>query len=125
MVKMLFYIGIGGFLGSVARYGVANFLQNRFFSNWPFGTFAVNLIGCFAIGALYVLAERTVMSPEWRLFLATGLCGGFTTFSAFSLEIVTLLRAGQWHYAATYTAFSLILGLAGVWAGLAVTRLVV
>jgi CrcB protein len=122
MAKLILYIGIGGFLGTVGRFYLASFVQHKFLINWPYGTFAVNIIGCFLIGLIYAVGERTVMAPEWRLFLATGLCGGLTTFSAFSIEIVGLLRGGQFLYALTYTGFSLMLGLAGVWAGLAFTK---
>lgn len=122
MAKIIFYIGIGGFLGSVARYYLASLVQSKFLVNWPYGTFAVNIIGCFLIGLIYAVSERTIMAPEWRLFLATGLCGGLTTFSSFSFEIVGLLRGGQFMYAFTYAGFSLLLGLAGVWAGLAFAK---
>ena len=125
MLRLLLFIGIGGFLGSVARYYLAAAVQARFLVNWPYGTFAVNIVGCFLIGIIFVVAERTVLSPEWRLFLATGLCGGLTTFSSFSLEMVNLLRGGQLLYALSYAAFSLLLGLAAVWIGLAVGRMVV
>ena len=124
MLRIILYVGIGGFLGSAARYFMASAVQERFLSNWPYGTFAVNFIGCLFIGLIYTVAERTVMSPEWRLFLATGLCGGLTTFSSFSLEIFNLLRGGQFMYAATYITVSLLLGLAGVWAGFACARLI-
>lgn len=123
MLRFILFIGIGGFIGSVARYYFAGFVQAKMLGNWPYGTFAVNLIGCFLIGLIYAVGERTVMSPEWRLFLATGLCGGLTTFSSFSFEIVDLLRGGQFLPAFTYAAFSLLLGIVGVWAGLAAVKL--
>lgn len=125
MLRLLLFIGIGGFLGSVARYYLTEAVQVRFLSNWPYGTFAVNVTGCFLIGIILVAAERTPVSPELRLFLTTGLCGGLTTFSSFSLEMVNLLRGGQLLYALSYAAFSLLLGLAAVWIGLAVGRMVV
>ena len=125
MLRLLLFIGIGGFLGSVARYYLAGVVQSRFLSNWPFGTFAVNMAGCFLIGIIFIVAERTILSPEWRLFLATGLCGGLTTFSSFSLEMVNLLRGGQLLYALSYAALSLLLGLVAVWVGIAVGRMVV
>ncbi len=125
MLRLLLFIGIGGFLGSVARYYLAGVVQARFPGNWPYGTFAVNIVGCFLIGIIFVVAERTILSPEWRLFLATGLCGGLTTFSSFSLEMVSLLRGGQLLYALSYAALSLLLGLVAVWIGMAVGRMVV
>jgi len=125
MLRLFLYIGIGGFLGSVARYYLAGLVQVRFLSNWPFGTFAVNIIGCFLIGIIFILAERTIISAEWRLFLSTGLCGGLTTFSSFSLEMLNLMRNGQFLYALSYAALSLLLGLIAVWAGLTLGRILV
>lgn len=122
MLRIILYIGIGGFVGSVARYYLASYVQAKFLSAWPFGTFAVNIIGCFIIGLLFAAGERAVIRPELRLMLATGLCGGLTTFSSFSLELVGLLRNGQALYAFTYAAFSVLIGLAGVWLGMVVGK---
>lgn len=114
------FVGIGGFAGAVARYALGGWLlhhtaQQRF----PWSTFAVNVVGCLAIGVLAGLAERhSMFGPGMRLFLFTGLLGGFTTFSAFGLEALFLLRRGEPWVAAAYVAGSVLLGLAAVWIGL-------
>ena len=116
----LLLVGIGGFAGSVARYALGGWLlhhtaQERF----PWSTFAVNVVGCLVIGVLAGLAERhSMFGPGLRLFLFTGLLGGFTTFSAFGLETLFLLRRGEPWVAAAYVAGSVLLGLAAVWIGL-------
>ena len=116
----LLLVGLGGFAGSVARYALGGWLlhhtaQQRF----PWSTFAVNVVGCLAIGVLAGLAERhSMFGPALRLFLFTGLLGGFTTFSAFGLEALFLLRRGEPWVAAAYVAGSVLLGLAAVWIGL-------
>jgi len=112
--------GLGGFLGSVARYKLGGLVlhltvQERF----PFSTFAVNVLGCLTVGVLAGLAERhEAFGPDARLFLFTGLLGGFTTFSAFGLEAVYLLRRGEVATAALYAGGSVVLGIAAVWLGL-------
>ena len=113
-------VGLGGFLGAIARYKLGGWLlhmtaQDRF----PFGTFAVNVLGCLAVGILAGVAERyEVIGPEARLFLFTGLLGGFTTFSAFGLEAVFLLRRGDLGVAALYAGGTVVLGITAVWLGL-------
>lgn len=122
MLKALMLVGVGGGLGAIARYALGGLvlhlsLQQRF----PWSTFAVNVLGCFVAGLLAGLVERQhVLGPETRLFLFTGLLGGFTTFSAFGLETVQLLRRGDWLLAAGYAGGSVLLGLAAVWLGLRV-----
>lgn len=113
-------VGLGGFLGAIARYKLGGWLlhmtaQDRF----PFGTFAVNVLGCLAVGILAGVAERyEVIGPEARLFLFTGLLGGFTTFSAFGLEAVFLIRRGDLGVAALYAGGTVVLGITAVWLGL-------
>lgn len=113
-------VGVGGFLGSAARYGLGVWMlhlapQQKF----PIGTFLVNLSGCLLIGLLAGLAgKHGVFGQETRLFLFTGVLGGFTTFSAFGLEAVTLLRRGELLIAAGYVGGSVLLGIGAVWLGL-------
>src|SRR4051812_49157893 len=103
MTRLLLIIGVGGFLGSISRYVVQEWMIRLFTSPFPVGTFIVNMAGSFLIGGIYALAEKTgFLSNEWRVFLATGFCGGFTTFSTFSYEIVTMLRGGTAGYAVLY-----------------------
>jgi CrcB protein len=86
---------------------------------FPLGTFSVNLIGCFLIGAFVGLAEKgNILSPETRLFLITGICGGFTTFSTFSYDNIALLKSGEWFFFLLYIFGSVILGLLATYLGL-------
>ena len=122
-MRILFLIGTGGFIGSVFRYLLSQFIQGKFLSAFPFGTLGVNLLGCFVIGIIFALSEKGNMSAEWRLFLATGICGGFTTFSAFSNETVALLRGDQMGYAFLYVSASVILGLLATFAAITLIKL--
>jgi len=116
-------VGIGGMIGSIARYLAASLLTRIFPSAFPYGTFVVNLVGCLLIGVVMGSAERFEwVSAEWRLFLATGLCGGFTTFSSFSFENIALLRDGDFLTFGVYSVASFFLGLAATCLGLVLTR---
>lgn len=118
-------VGIGGFLGAIARYKLgAAVLQGTGIVRFPIGTFAVNVVGCFAIGLLAgVVARHQVLGADARLFLFTGVLGGFTTFSAFGLESVELLRRGDLGTASLYAGGSVVAGLAAVWLGLRLVEL--
>lgn len=116
-------IGLGSFIGGICRYLATQFIQNRFLSAFPYGTLWVNITGCFIISLVFGLSEKTNLPVEWRLFLATGFCGGFTTFSAFSNETIALLRDGQFWSAAVYTGASVILGLLATFAGISLFKL--
>ena len=122
-MKILFVIGLGSFIGGILRYGMAQGIQSRFLSAYPFGTLSVNLLGCLLIGIVYGLSEKGNLSPEWRLFLATGLLGGFTTFSAFSNETVSMLREGQFSPAILYVVASVVLGILATFLGIGITKL--
>jgi CrcB protein len=123
-MRILLLIGTGSFIGGVLRYSISQFVQTKFLSAFPFGTFAVNIIGCFAIGMVFALSEKTNMSPEMRLFLATGICGGFTTFSAFSNETFSLMRDGQLFYASAYITSSVLFGLLATFIGYSLLKLI-
>lgn len=118
----LLLVGIGGFIGSAGRYAVGVWtLQAMGTQRFPWGTFLVNVSGCLLIGVLAGLADRHALFGEQaRLFLFTGLLGGFTTFSAFGLETMTLLRRGDLAVAASYVGVSVLLGLVAVWLGMKV-----
>jgi CrcB protein len=122
-MKILFAIGAGSFIGGIFRYLLSQFVHSRILLVFPFGTLAVNIIGCFLIGLVYGISERDNMSAEWRLFLATGILGGFTTFSAFSYETVSLLREGQLWYALAYISSSVFIGLLATFIGISVIKL--
>jgi len=121
MGKMLL-AGIGGFVGSILRYSVSGFVQDLSRSiDFPYGTLAVNLIGCLAIGFLSQLAEtRGYFTAETRTLVFIGVLGGFTTFSAFSNETMNLWREGESLLAVTNVAAHLVLCLGAVWLGRAV-----
>lgn len=112
-------IGLGGFLGSVLRYWLSGVAQNAAAGSvFPIGTLVVNVIGCFAIGALSELAEtRGFLSPETRALLIVGLIGGFTTFSAFANETLNAVRDGSTAIALVNVILSVAAGLAAVWGG--------
>lgn len=124
-MKGILLVGLGGFLGSIARYKLGEFIlhlssQDRF----PLGTLSVNVLGCLIVGVLAGTAERyEVLGADARLFLFTGLLGGFTTFSAFGLETVHLIRRGDLGFAVLYAGGSVVLGIAAVWLGLRLVSL--
>lgn len=109
-MKLILLVGSGSFLGGILRYLLSSFVEGRT-NQFPLGTFLVNLIGCFCIGCLFGMIERWQWGAEWRLFLVTGLLGGFTTFSAFSAETLQLIRAGNSITAIIYVLGSVIIGL--------------
>ena len=116
-MKQALIVGLGGFIGSVGRYKLGGIILHHSMAwRFPLSTFVVNVIGCFVIGALAALVEhRDFFSPETRLFLFTGILGGFTTFSAFGYEGVFLLRRGEIGIALAYAGLSVVCGLAAVW----------
>lgn len=125
MLKLILIVGTGGFIGSVARFLGSRYITENFLSSFPFGTMTVNIIGCFLIGVFYGMSERgTLMSEEWRIFLTVGFCGGFTTFSSFASENLTLLRDGAFLYFLLYTGLSVFLGLAATFLGNALTKII-
>ena len=123
MVTNLILVGVGGMLGSIARYLAAHFLTKPDISAFPYGTFAVNVSGCLFIGMIYGLSERyNWLTPEWRFFLGTGFCGGFTTFSSFAYENIVLLQGKDYLTFAAYAVLSFVLCLAAAFTGLMLTR---
>jgi CrcB protein len=121
-MKILLAVGAGSFIGGVSRYLLSQFIQSKILYAFPFGTLAVNIAGCFLIGLIFGLSERGNVSAEWRLFLATGILGGFTTFSAFSYETASLFRDGQFLFALAYVAMSVVVGVAATFAGLTLVK---
>lgn len=115
-------IAVGSAIGGAARYWVTQLVGARMGELFPWGTLAVNASGSLFIGFLGALGQPDApwhLSPDARLFLMVGVLGGFTTFSAFSLQTLNLLRDGEGLYAATYVAASVIVCLLAVWAGFA------
>ena len=117
-MRIVLLIGLGSFIGGVSRYLLSQLIQNKALSAFPYGTLTVNIIGCFLIGIVFGLNERSGLTDEWRLFLATGLLGGFTTFSAFSYESIGLIRDGQSGSALIYIGGSIMLGLLATYGGM-------
>jgi len=125
MLKNILLIGFGGGLGSMARFLCQKYLYDWCPHPFPFGTLFVNIFGCFLIGLFYGLSEKgNILSPEWRLFLTTGCCGGFTTFSAFAYENINLLKTGDFGYAALYMSISVIAGIMATYFGMILMKLI-
>ena len=122
-MKNLIIIGAGGAFGAVARHLVGALVIRHVNWAFPVGTFLVNLSGCFFIGLLYGIAVRySWLTLEWRLFLITGICGGYTTFSSFSFESISLVRQGNYTYFFLYVLGSVILGLLATVIGIMVIK---
>jgi CrcB protein len=119
------WIAIGGALGSMARYATGIYVGRWLGTAFPWGTLLINIVGSFLIGVFAEsFALRWDASPSTRVFLVVGICGGYTTFSTFSLDIVTLLNRGEMLLAGTYAVISVILGLVALYGGLHAVRLV-
>jgi len=117
-------VAVGGALGSVARYGTGVLVGKVWDSSFPLGTLLINISGSLAMGLFIGYLARTV--PAWqadaRLFVAVGLFGGFTTFSSFSLDAISMLERGDAGLATLYVAGSVIVGIAALYAGLLLMR---
>ncbi|UVC11403.1 fluoride efflux transporter CrcB [Rhizobium sp. TH2] len=119
-------VAVGGALGSVARYLTGLAALRWFGPGYPWGTLSVNIVGGLAIGVFAeLIARRFDGSQELRLFIITGILGGFTTFSAFSLEVSTMAERGDYLWAASYILLSIVISVAAVFAGLALVRALV
>jgi fluoride exporter len=115
MLKNFLLVGLGGGLGSMLRYATSLLVNSRTF---PYATLTVNIIGGFIIGVVFAFSIKNEASSDaWKIFLATGICGGFTTFSAFSLENMGLLQTGKYGLAAVYIAASITLGILAAFLG--------
>ena len=122
-MKPLLLIGLGGGIGSICRYLMQVLITRHFASTFPAGTLLVNITGCFIIGLLFGLGNRHAwLTLEWRLFLITGICGGYTTFSSFSYESISLIREGNYLYFLSYVLLSVALGLLATFGGAVLAR---
>jgi fluoride exporter len=121
-MKLILIIGSGSFIGGICRYLLSQLIETRFLTLFPFGTLLVNLIGSFLIGLIFAFMDKTALPQEWRLFLIIGLFGGFTTFSAFSMETVSMLKEGHFLYAFSYIFASVILGIFTAFLGISIPR---
>jgi len=123
MINNILLVGLGGGLGSIARYLCQRWTLRAFPHSFPLGTFAVNVAGCFLIGLFWGMTFRTFQSNEnWKLFLMTGICGGFTTFSAFTLEGIGLLKEQKPGLFLLYLGGSVVMGMVATYAGIKIMR---
>jgi len=116
------WVAIGGALGSVARFGLDGLISARLGTTFPWGTLGINVTGSFLIGMFAAYSDpdgRVMISPGVRQFLMIGICGGYTTFSAFSLQTLRLAQDREWLYVGGYVLLSLVLCLVAVWLGYA------
>jgi CrcB protein len=122
-LETCFLLTAGGALGTCARYFLGVRIAQRLGAGFPWGTFAINVSGSFVIGAFMAVAsERLTLDPRWRLFIATGFCGGYTTFSTFAYETVQLASGKDWALAALNVGGSVFAGLLAVVAGALLAR---
>ena len=125
MLKSLAIAGAGGFIGTVARLLIFKYFQTSVSSVFPWSTLVVNVLGCLLIGIIYGISEREeIFSPDVRLFLTVGICGGFTTFSTFSNDALMLIRQQEWFRFALYASLSLFAGLVAVYLGRLVPNII-
>jgi fluoride exporter len=129
MIKNILLVGLGGGAGSIARYLCQKWFAGHISSSFPWGTFSVNVTGCFLIGLFWAFLARpfennqTLSAIDWKLLLMTGVCGGFTTFSAFTLEGIELLKEQKLAIFFSYVLASVALGLLATYAGMKVTSI--
>jgi fluoride exporter len=122
-MRALLFVGIGGGIGSILRYVISVFIGKHIPLVFPLGTLLVNISGCFLIGVLYsMIARHSEFNPEWRLFLITGICGGYTTFSTFSYDGLILLKQGSNLSFMLYVLGSVLIGLFATFAGVALFK---
>ncbi|MCB0488527.1 MAG: fluoride efflux transporter CrcB [Cyclobacteriaceae bacterium] len=122
-MKTAVIVFLGGGLGSVLRYSIGKWVGTLHTHIFPFGTLAANILACFTLGILVGLADqKQLLSPTARLFWSVGFCGGFSTFSTFSLETISLIQGGFNAFSATYVIVSVALCLAATFAGMLLTQ---
>ena len=116
-------VGIGGFIGAIARFALGSYIGNRMGSRFPYGTFVINISGSFLIGLiLTMLAQRFDLSPNWRYLIPIGFIGAYTTFSTFEYETLRTVQDGQILMAFANVSLSVIVGFAAVWLGVVAGR---
>ncbi len=119
LIKNMILVGVGGMIGSICRYLTSYFIRH---DSFPYATFTVNILGSFFIGSIMGIAAKQEGFANWRLFLATGVCGGFTTFSAFAWENMQFLQQEKYGAFVLYVGLSLIVGLAAITVGYWITK---
>jgi CrcB protein len=125
MLAKVILLSVGGAIGALLRYGLGGAVYKITGTHFPFGTLAVNVIGCLLIGFLGVLhQEKFLFGPNMRLFLMIGILGAFTTFSSFGYETWELVKASEWLKAGLNVVLSVVLSFAGLWVGVIIGRLI-
>ena len=125
MLRTILLVGTGGFIGSVMRYLVQVLVEKGLSGTFPLGTLIANVAGSFIIGIVFALAEKgNLMSAEWRIFLAVGICGGFTTFSSFAFNNFTMIRENAFGQLFWNIGGNLFLGILAVYLGIIVVRFI-
>lgn len=120
----LIVVAIGGAVGSVARYLIGNFVSKNYHGSFPIGTFFINIVGCFLMGFfMSSLIQKEMADTTWRLFLCVGLLGGFTTYSSFGYEAITMLTQGKTLMAGMYAGCSVVVGLFAAITGMIVAKM--
>jgi CrcB protein len=122
MLRTILIVGTGGFIGSVMRFLLQIFIENRLMSTFPLGTMIANIAGSFIIGVVFALAEKSLMNSDWRIFLSVGICGGFTTFSAFAFNNFNMLKEHTWNQLFLNIGGTMILGILAVYLGIILVR---
>ncbi len=116
-------VGVGGFVGANARYLLGNWAKDRWGSDFPYGTFLINITGCFVIGVFSTLLLRYAWNDTWRLLIAVGFVGAYTTFSTFEYDSLNLIAQGAWGKALFNLLGSVILGFFAAYLGVMLVRL--
>jgi fluoride exporter len=125
MFRLLLLIGIGGFTGSILRFVIQQATDRFFTTSLPVGIFLINIMGSLMIGVIFGLAlEKNVLSDEMRVMLATGFCGGFTTFSAFSFDNLKLLQNSEYMHLILYSGGSVLLGILATFTGILIVKFI-
>jgi CrcB protein len=125
-VEKYLAVGVGGFVGSIARFWLATYIGQRMGTRFPYGTFIVNISGCFLIGmVMTILNEKTQLSSTYRYLIPIGFIGGYTTFSAFEYETLRAIQDGQFAVGLLNVALSVLVGFLMVWTGAMVAKAVV
>jgi len=125
MVKSLLIAGFGGFVGTAFRFLISRYIQINYLSVFPWGTLLVNVFGSLLIGIFFGLSEKgNLLTPEWRIFLTVGFCGGFTTFSSFTEDAFILLQNREWFRFVVYPTFSFFIGLSAVFIGRSLIKII-